>query len=80
MYKEKKSKVKKAVAMAKGRAYNNFYARLETKEGEKELFRLARQRDSREICTAHEGYKDESGNVMVNSEAGSNVKEMERVL
>ena len=31
--------------MAKGRAYNNLYARLETKEGEKELYRLARQRD-----------------------------------
>ena len=45
IYKEKKSKAKKAVAMAKGRAYDNFYARLETKEGEKELYRLARQRD-----------------------------------
>ena len=31
--------------MAKGRAYDNLYARLETKEGEKELHRLARQRD-----------------------------------
>ena len=40
----KKSKAKKAVAMAKGRAYDNLYARLETKEGEKELYRLARQR------------------------------------
>ena len=28
--------------MAKGRAYDNLYARLETKEGEKELYRLAR--------------------------------------
>ena len=45
IYKEKKSKAKKAVAMAKGRAYDNLYARLETKEGEKELYRLARQRD-----------------------------------
>ena len=41
----KKSKAKKAVAMAKGRAYDNLYARLETKEGEKKLYRLARQRD-----------------------------------
>ena len=31
--------------MAKGRVYDNLYARLETKEGEKELYRLARQRD-----------------------------------
>ena len=35
IYKEKKSKAKKAVAMAKGRAYDNLYARLETKEGER---------------------------------------------
>ena len=41
--KKKKSKAKKAVARAKGRAYDNLYARLETKEGEKELYRLARQ-------------------------------------
>ena len=45
IYKEKKSNAKKAVAMAKGRAYDDLYARLETKEGEKELYRLARQRD-----------------------------------
>ena len=31
------SKAKKAVAMVKGRAYDNLYARLETKEAEKEL-------------------------------------------
>ena len=40
----KKSKAKKTVTMAKGRAYGNLYARFETKEGEKELYRLARQR------------------------------------
>ena len=45
MYKEKKSKAKKAVAMAKGRAYDNLYARLEIKEGEKELYKLAGKRD-----------------------------------
>ena len=41
----KKSKAKKTVAMAKGCMYDNLYARFETKEGEKELYRLARQRD-----------------------------------
>ena len=41
----KKSKAKKAVAMAKRHAYDDLYARLETKEGGKELYRLARQRD-----------------------------------
>ena len=35
VYKEKKNKAKKAVAMANGRAYDDLYARLETKEGEK---------------------------------------------
>ena len=45
IYKEKKSKAKKAVAMAKGRAYDNLHQRLETKEGEKKLYSLARQRD-----------------------------------
>ena len=45
MYKEKKSKAKKAVAMVKGHAYEDLYARLDTKEGEKELYRFATQRD-----------------------------------
>ena len=43
--KKKRVKGKKAVAMAKGRAYEDLYARLETKKGEKELSGLARQRD-----------------------------------
>ena len=33
IYKEKKIKAEKAVAMMKGRAYDDLYARLETKEG-----------------------------------------------
>ena len=66
----KKSKAKKAVAMAKGRAYNDLYARLETKEGEKELHRLARQRNRAGKDVQHmRVIKDENGNVMVNSEA-----------
>ena len=70
MYKEKKSKAKKTVAMAKGRAYDNLYARLETKEGEKELYRLARQRDRAGKDVQHvRVLKDENGNVMVSSEA-----------
>ena len=69
-YKEKKNKAKKAVAMAKGRAYNDLYARLETKEGEKELYRLARQRNRAGKDVQHvRVIKDENGNVMVNSEA-----------
>ena len=56
--------------MAKGRAYDNLYARLETKEGKKELYRLARQRDRAGKDVQHVRIiKDENGNVMVNSEA-----------
>ena len=70
IYKEKKSKTKKAVAMAKRRAYDNFYARLETKEGEKELYRLARQRDRAGKDVQHvRVMKDEYSNVMVSSQA-----------
>ena len=70
IYKEKKSKAKKAVAMAKGCAYEDLYARLETKEDEKELYRLARQRDRAGKDVQHvRVIKDKNGNVMVNSEA-----------
>ena len=70
IYKEKKSKAKKAVAMAKGHVYDNLYARLERKEGEKELYRLARQRDRAGKDVQHmRVIKDENGNVMVNLEA-----------
>ena len=70
IYKEKKNKAKKAVAMAKGRAYNDLYVRLETKEGEKELYRLARQRNRAGKDVQHvRVIKDENGNVIVNSEA-----------
>ena len=69
-YKEKKSKAKKGIAMAKGRAYDDLYARLETKEGKQELYRLAGQRDRAGKDVQHVSLiKDENGNVMVNSEA-----------
>ena len=56
--------------MAKGRACDNLYARLETKEGEKELYRLARQRDRAGKDLQHMRIiKNEKGNVMVNLEA-----------
>ena len=70
IYKKKKSKAKKAVAMAKGRVYDNLYARLETKECEKELYRLPRQRDRAGKDVQHvRVIKDENNNVIVNSEA-----------
>ena len=65
-----KSKAKKAVVMAKGHVYDNLYARLETKEGEKELYRLARQRDRAGKDVQHvRVIKNKNSNIMVNSEA-----------
>ena len=56
--------------MAMGRAYDNLYARLETKEGEKRLYRLARQSNRAGKDVQHlRVIKDENGNVMVNLEA-----------
>ena len=37
MYKEKKSKTKNTVAMAKGRAYEDLYARLDTKKKDEKV-------------------------------------------
>ena len=56
--------------MAKERAYKDLYARLEAKGGEKELYRLARQRDRAGKDVQHvRVLKDENNNVMVSSEA-----------
>ena len=56
--------------MAKRRAYENLYERLETKEGEKALYRLAKQRDRAGKDVLHVRImKDKNGNVMVNLEA-----------
>ena len=70
MYKEKKNKAKKAVAMAKGRVYEDLSARLEIIEGEKELYRLAMQRDriGKDIQRVRV-MKDENSNVIISSEA-----------
>jgi len=46
-YKAAKKVAKKAVAVAKSMAYNRLHQKLETKEGEKELFKLARARERR---------------------------------
>ena len=57
------------LSMAKGRAFEDLYAKLETKEGEKELYSLARQRDRAGKDAQHvRVIKDENGNVIVNSE------------
>ncbi|KAK3514069.1 hypothetical protein QTP70_002908 [Hemibagrus guttatus] len=44
-YKELQRRVKRKVSKAKQKAYDKLYTRLDTREGEKDLYRLARQRD-----------------------------------
>ncbi|KAK3538465.1 hypothetical protein QTP86_003695 [Hemibagrus guttatus] len=44
-YKELQRRVKRKVSKAKQKAYEEMYTRLDTREGEKDLYRLARQRD-----------------------------------
>ena len=69
-YTKKNSKAKKAAAMEKRRAYDDLYTRLETKKGEKQLHRLARQRERVRNDLQHvRVLKDENGKVMVSSEA-----------
>ncbi|KAK3570787.1 hypothetical protein QTP86_025428 [Hemibagrus guttatus] len=44
-YKELQRRVKREMSKAKQKAYEELYTRLDTREGEKDLYRLARQRD-----------------------------------
>ncbi|KAK3512780.1 hypothetical protein QTP70_025300 [Hemibagrus guttatus] len=44
-YKELQRRVKREMSKAKQKAYDELYTRLDTREGEKDLYRLARQRD-----------------------------------
>jgi len=45
LYRDAKNVAKKAVAVAKNNAYERLYQKLESKEGEKEVFKLARARE-----------------------------------
>ena len=47
-YKRARKKVKREVAKAKNDTYEELYQRLEMKEGEMELFKIAKQRDRRD--------------------------------
>ncbi|KAK3535326.1 hypothetical protein QTP70_007935 [Hemibagrus guttatus] len=44
-YKELQRRVKREVSKTRQKAYDELYTRLDTREGEKDLYRLARQRD-----------------------------------
>ncbi|XP_063843263.1 uncharacterized protein LOC135090455 [Scylla paramamosain] len=57
--------VKKEVAKAKEKAYEELYEKLDTKEGEKDLYRLARWRDKYGRDVQHvKMIKDADGNIL----------------
>ncbi|KAK4299887.1 hypothetical protein Pmani_027715 [Petrolisthes manimaculis] len=66
-YKEMQSTAKKEVAKAKDRAYEKLYEKLDSREGEKDLYRLARQRDRAGRDVQHvKMIKDVDGNILTN--------------
>ncbi|KAI5611767.1 hypothetical protein C0J50_1408 [Silurus asotus] len=69
-YKEMRQQVKRDVAKAKEKAYEELYEKLDTKEGEKDLYRLARQRDraGKDVLQVR-AVKDGEGNVLTSEES-----------
>ncbi|KAK3567338.1 hypothetical protein QTP86_019605, partial [Hemibagrus guttatus] len=68
-YKELQRRVKSEVSKAKQKAYDELYTRLDTREGEKDLYRLARQRDRDEKDVQQvRVIKDRDGRVLTNLE------------
>ncbi|KAK3570820.1 hypothetical protein QTP86_027652 [Hemibagrus guttatus] len=68
-YKELQCRVKREVSKAKQKAYDELYTRLDTREGEKDLYRLARQRDrdGKDVQQVRV-IKDRDGRVLTNLE------------
>ncbi|KAK3570901.1 hypothetical protein QTP86_029372, partial [Hemibagrus guttatus] len=69
-YKELQHRVKREVSKAKKKAYEELYTRLDTREGEKDLYRLARQRDrDRKDVQQVRVIKDRDGRVLTSEES-----------
>ncbi|KAK3522802.1 hypothetical protein QTP86_001096 [Hemibagrus guttatus] len=69
-YKESQCRVKREVSKAKQKAYDELYTRLDTREGEKDLYRLARQRDRDGKDVQHvRVIKDRDGRVLTSEES-----------
>ncbi|KAK3555325.1 hypothetical protein QTP86_014921 [Hemibagrus guttatus] len=68
-YKELQRRVKREVSKAKQKAYDELYTRLDTREEEKDLYRLARQRDrdGKDVQQVRV-IKDRDGRVLTNLE------------
>ena len=59
------TEAKRAVAQAKARAKEDMYDKLETREGEKRIFALARERKSTKNFTHIKQVKNKEGRVLV---------------
>ncbi|KAK3574013.1 hypothetical protein QTP86_034352 [Hemibagrus guttatus] len=59
-YKELQRRVKREVSKAKHKAYDELYTRLDTREGEKDLYRFARQReqDGKDVQQYRDGQRE----------------------
>ncbi|KAK3548137.1 hypothetical protein QTP70_004872 [Hemibagrus guttatus] len=68
-YKELQRRVRREVSKAKQKAYDELYTRLDTREGEKDLYRLTRQRDrdGKDVQQVRV-IKDRDGRVLTNLE------------
>ncbi|KAK3559294.1 hypothetical protein QTP86_010737 [Hemibagrus guttatus] len=65
-----RGRVKREVSKAKQKAYNKLYTRLDTREGQKDLYRLARQRDQDEKDVQQvRVIKDRDGRVLTSEES-----------
>ena len=77
MYKATKGLAKEAIAIAKNNAFERLYQKLETKEGEKDVFKLARAREKKTRDLGNVRYvKGEDGKVLVEE---TNIRERWRV-
>ncbi|KAK3538108.1 hypothetical protein QTP70_029820, partial [Hemibagrus guttatus] len=69
-YKELQRRVKREVSKAKQKAYDKLYTRLDTREGQKDLYRLARQRDrDGKYVQQVRVIKDRDGRVLTSEES-----------
>ncbi|KAK3527832.1 hypothetical protein QTP86_006897 [Hemibagrus guttatus] len=69
-YKELQRRVKREVSKTKQKAYDKLYTRLDSREGEKDLYRLARQRDrdGKDVQQVR-AIKDKDGRVLTSEES-----------
>ena len=69
-YKETKKVAKRVVSEVRSKAYENLYKRLDTKDGERDIYKLAkaRERKTRDLNQV-KCIKDENQNVLVNEGA-----------